>query len=273
MDTNSPPEKAVELLQDLGLKEYEAKAFIALTQIPNGTAREVSEISDVPRTRVYDAVESLQAKGLVEIQHANPKQFRAVPIDEAVSTLRDQYESRTASLRETLNQIQPINTDTEEDLPQKVWSLAGRSAITSRVTELIDGAGSEVVMFIGDENGFADPIGEAIAAACSRGVPAYVGATSEEITIGVEQSVPDATVVRSNQAWMKPPQDAEAGPVINRLLLVDERNILVSTLNEHRQAEPEYETAICGQGFDNGFVAVVRRLIATEGVSVPEEAR
>ncbi|MDY6819231.1 MAG: helix-turn-helix domain-containing protein, partial [Halobacteriales archaeon] len=53
MTRNSPNQTAVELLQQLGLKPYEAKSFVALTQLPSGTARSISEQVDVPRTRVY----------------------------------------------------------------------------------------------------------------------------------------------------------------------------------------------------------------------------
>ncbi|MFT4923715.1 MAG: sugar-specific transcriptional regulator TrmB, partial [Haloarculaceae archaeon] len=47
----SNQDEAIELLQELGLKEYEAKCFVALCRLPQGTAKDISEISDVPRTR------------------------------------------------------------------------------------------------------------------------------------------------------------------------------------------------------------------------------
>jgi sugar-specific transcriptional regulator TrmB len=95
------------LLQQLGLKEYEAKSFVALVRLPRETAKEISEISEVPRTRVYDAVRVLESKGLVEVQHSSPQRFRAVSIDEAIETLHREYEDRTESLRESLRDIDP----------------------------------------------------------------------------------------------------------------------------------------------------------------------
>ncbi|WP_342764001.1 TrmB family transcriptional regulator [Halococcus hamelinensis] len=64
-------EEVIDLLQDLGLKEYEAKCFAALTRLSSGTAKEISDTAEVPRTRVYDAVRVLESSGLVEIQHGN----------------------------------------------------------------------------------------------------------------------------------------------------------------------------------------------------------
>lgn len=255
-------------MQELGLKEYEAKAFIALTQIPNGTARDVSEISDVPRTRVYDAVESLESKGLVEIQHVNPKQFRAVSIDEAVSTLRAEYEARTASLRATLEEIQPVERGSDGDVPAEVWSLAGRSAIATRATKLIEGAQSEVVVFVGDESGFTEPMAEAINDTGASGVTVSVGAVSEEIAAAIDERLPEVTVFSSRQQWMQPPE-TDRGPVIDRLLLVDGGAVLVSTAWGNRNGNAR-ETAVFARGFDNSVVTFVRRLVSLGVVSVPD---
>ena len=87
-------EQAVEVLQQLGLKEYEARCFVGLSRLNTGTAKQLSELTEVPRTRVYDAIRVLESQGLVEIQHSSPQQFRAVSLDEATETLRDQYEDR-----------------------------------------------------------------------------------------------------------------------------------------------------------------------------------
>ena len=83
MSTDDTVDEAIEVLQQLGLKEYEAKCFVGLSRLSTGTAKQISEITDVPRTRVYDAIRVLEAQGLVEIQHSSPQQFRAVPLAEA----------------------------------------------------------------------------------------------------------------------------------------------------------------------------------------------
>ncbi|MFB6177506.1 MAG: helix-turn-helix domain-containing protein, partial [Halobaculum sp.] len=63
MDDNTNITRAVELLQQLGLKEYEAKCFVGLSRLSTGTAKQLSEITEVPRTRVYDAIRVLEAQG------------------------------------------------------------------------------------------------------------------------------------------------------------------------------------------------------------------
>ena len=102
----SDKEQAVKLLQDLGLKEYEARSFVALSRRQQGTAKDISDSSSVPRTRVYDAVRVLKAQGLVETQQSNPKRFRAVSPAEAVDVLRQHYEGKLRpSLRRSVVSI------------------------------------------------------------------------------------------------------------------------------------------------------------------------
>ncbi|UHQ97948.1 hypothetical protein HYG81_18615 [Natrinema zhouii] len=49
--------QAVRLLDDLGLTEYEARCFVALSRVQTASASEIHTLSDVPRSRVYDSVE------------------------------------------------------------------------------------------------------------------------------------------------------------------------------------------------------------------------
>jgi HTH-type transcriptional regulator, sugar sensing transcriptional regulator len=94
-----------ELLQQLGLEEIEAKYIVALSWLRKDTTKEISETSEVPYIHVYDAIRVLETKDLVEIQHSNPQQFRAVPIEEAAETLHQEYESRTDMLIEAIERF------------------------------------------------------------------------------------------------------------------------------------------------------------------------
>lgn len=120
MSTTASIAEAVEDLQQLGLKEYEAQCFIGLSRLHTGTAEQLSELTEEPRTRVYDAIRSLEAQRLVEIQHSSPQQFRVVPLKEAIETLRDQYEARVERLHDALDTIETVDiVDGDSD-----WTVA-----------------------------------------------------------------------------------------------------------------------------------------------------
>ena len=58
----SRPETAARTaLERLGLSTYEAGVFVALEKLGRGTAREIAEATDVPRSQVYGAAEHIAA--------------------------------------------------------------------------------------------------------------------------------------------------------------------------------------------------------------------
>ncbi|MFC6719417.1 TrmB family transcriptional regulator [Natrialbaceae archaeon GCM10025810] len=263
MNELSNHQRAIELLQQLGLKEYEAKCFVALSRLPKATAKEISQTSDVPRTRVYDAIRVLETKGLVEIQHSNPQQFRAVPIAEAADTLRQEYESRTETLVEVLEEMEPAAADDGEEITHEVWALSGVSAIANRTQQLIDDAEREVVLIVGREHVLTDELFEHLREAQESGSSVIIGALSERIRDRIRESLPAAEVFVSELEWLSGSQaDHESGTTISRLLLVDQNTILVSSVHESNAGELEEEKAVFGKGFDNGVVVIARRLMA-----------
>jgi sugar-specific transcriptional regulator TrmB len=269
MDDTSGTEQAIELLQGLGLKEYEAKSFVALTRLPRATAKEISEVSEVPRTRVYDAVRVLETKGLVEIQHSNPQQFRAVAIDEAVETLRDEYETRMATLRETLRGIEPAGTESE-DVTHEVWALSGTAAAANRASQLVQEAETEIVLVLGTESAFTDGLVDRLLAAQNRGVDLVIGTVAEDLRERVQEALPDAHVFVSGLEWVSGPTVSDEETEISRLLLVDRSSILVSTIRDSEGTDAPDEHAVFGRGFDNGLVTIVRRLMATGLLSIED---
>lgn len=256
-------ENAVELLQQLGLKEYESKCFVALARRDHGTAKQISETSDVPRTRVYDAIRVLESKGLVETQHSNPQRFRAVAVDEAVDILRAEYEQRVESLRESLNDLEPSEPSEDVEVTHEVWAITGEPGITTRTAKLLDSADEEIVMVIGDASVFTEQLQTLLHAAQERGVRVLVGTVTESLADEVRDALPDIEVFVSGLEWLGHSELEGDGTEISRLVLVDREAILVSSLVDDAAGDTEDETAVFGQGFDNGLVAIVRRLMAT----------
>ena len=268
MEDVSNQDQAIELLQQLGLKEYEAKSFVALARRQRGTAKDISETSEVPRTRVYDAIRVLESKGLVETQHSNPQVFRAVSIDEAVNTLQSEYAERTESLRSALSGLEPTDEGDSTEATHEVWSISGDQGITSRTRQLIEGATKELILVVGHESIFTDQLAEQLQSAQKRDVNVIIGTVNEDLQATIQDALPSVEVFVSGLDWLSrsplPDDDTE----ISRLLLADREAILVSSFTETRADGREHEQGIFGRGFDNGLVAITRRLMATGLLSV-----
>lgn len=250
---------AVEELEQLGLREYEAKCFVSLTKIRSGTARDVSNHVDVPRTRVYEAVRSLESEGLVEIQHSSPQRFRAIPIPEAVEVLEDRYRTRIESLEYALNGIRQSSDEQDPEINPEVWSLAGRDTITTRTKRLVDEANTEVLLLIGDSAVLCDGLHARLAAAQERDIDVVVATGSEALRNQIGDGLPESTVFDSQLDWLHS-KNGQNSISIGRIMLVDDTNLLASTVV--RSNGETREQAICGNGASNSLVFTLRQLLS-----------
>ena len=71
---------------DLNL--YEVKVWVALLSRGTSTAGELSGISDVPRSRTYDILESLEKKGFIIMKLGKPIKFIALKPQEVVERVK-----------------------------------------------------------------------------------------------------------------------------------------------------------------------------------------
>ena len=82
--------KILEETRKLGLSSYEAKTYLALLERESLTVSEIARISRVPRTRIYDVLESLMVEGLAVLKPGKIKRYSAAnPV-----VLQDKLENR-----------------------------------------------------------------------------------------------------------------------------------------------------------------------------------
>ncbi len=137
----------IDSLRQLGLNQYEAKAYAALCVHGSQTVGELSDKAKVPRARNYDVLMSLSEKGFVSVQEGRPVRYTALPLDEAVVTLGKQKQS---TLVDEIQKIQDISKSLSVKLKpsagpataseETVWTLKGRDAIYSRMGAMIASA-------------------------------------------------------------------------------------------------------------------------------------
>lgn len=272
MTNDDTTAEAVSLLQELGLQEYEARCFMALTQLSTGTAKDIHELSEVPRTRVYDAVRVLESQGLVEVQHSNPQQYRSVGIDEAVRTLRQKYNTRIDTLESYLERIERQEPEADDDEVQEVWSLTGHEAIESRTIDLVESAESEVALLVVDERILSETLYSALADASDRGVSIILGGQTAEITRRLEEEFPSTRVFETNLNWLHG-QSTTNAIAISRILLVDQTRLLISSYYPDSSDGDASEQAIFAGGLGNGMVVLLRRLVSSGLAAVDDPGR
>ncbi len=82
------PTDFLNKLKDFGLNSYEAKLWIALLSRGIATAGELSDIANVPRSRSYDVLESLERKGFIIMKLGKPIKYIAVAPTEVLERVK-----------------------------------------------------------------------------------------------------------------------------------------------------------------------------------------
>lgn len=83
-----------QFLKNADLSNYEINVLIELLRYSNLTARELSERSEVPTGRIYEILEHLKEKGMIEVQESRPKVYRAKPFNSAFQNLISYLDSK-----------------------------------------------------------------------------------------------------------------------------------------------------------------------------------
>ena len=96
-------ESVVKKLQKVGLTEYEAKVYLSLLRDHLNSATKLSEKSCVPRTKIYQVLESLERKGWIRIYSGIPLLFRAVDPDDVFEKIKKNYGEFLQSIQATLD--------------------------------------------------------------------------------------------------------------------------------------------------------------------------
>lgn len=244
-------EDAVESLKSLGLSEYESKVFIALQRLGVGTARDVYRLTDVPRSQVYGAAETLEERGLVEIQQSKPMEYRPVTLKEARERLQERFERKQSLAFDYLERAREESPRDEEER-EDFWTVKGRDTIDSRIEELLDEA-EERVIFISTHEGLVNRSIEDRLVELAEKMDVYVMSRDESLL----QRFEDSEGVTCINTPEKTVREDEGG----RFVMVDSDTVLLTVLGDEEEAIDDTETAVWSS--ETSFAKVLVQI--TEG--------
>ncbi|MFW5955781.1 MAG: TrmB family transcriptional regulator [Halorhabdus sp.] len=249
-------EEAVELLQTFDFTEYEARCFVGLARIRQGTAKDVSGVADVPRARVYDCMESLQDDGLVDVQKGTPREFRAADLDEALSLVNREV---TAVLDRLGTLLPRLQAPEAEEAAGDVWVMEGDAEVSERMVGLLEAADEEILLAAAVEELLTEELLASLAAATDRGVEVVVGSPAASIRERIRQAVPAAGVLETWTWWESHPIQPGA---VSAILMVDGTRLLVSADIETSLPGVRKHRAVWTDGDSAPLVGMMRPLLA-----------
>ncbi|WP_394739589.1 TrmB family transcriptional regulator [Natronococcus roseus] len=236
--------EAIDAFERLGLTSYEAKVFIALHRLGSGTARDVASVTDVPRSQVYSVAESLEDRGLLEVQQSSPIRYRPVSIDEAEETLQNRFERERERAFEFVDSVKQESTT--EETQEDIWTVRSRDRVDDRVVDLLSQADEEIV--------FGTRLTELVTPEIERTLEDRAADAVSITVISRNGTVRDRLGAIDGVVTAIPPAHRDDDQRSGRIVIADEDSILLSVVDDDGS-----ETAIWSAG--SLFASVLIQLI------------
>jgi len=143
----SVSEDARKTLRDIGLTSYETRAYLALIESGVMTASQVSERSDVPYSKIYETLNSLQRKGWIETKKERPTRYYPKAPSEAFQATRLRLEENIGLWNQAvIEELQPLYERREFREKPDVWILRGEASVLAKLQEMVGGAKKELMV-------------------------------------------------------------------------------------------------------------------------------
>lgn len=138
----------VESLVDIGLTEYEAKAYVALLKLGPASGYQVAKESGVPRSTIYEILAKLMTRGAVLTQSfAEQTRYAPVAPEQFLGRLQHEFSGHVEALRAGLKDL------TKTAAPMgSTWNLTGRKNLFAQARLMIEQAQEEVALLVGDDD-------------------------------------------------------------------------------------------------------------------------
>ncbi len=227
---------------DLNL--YEVKVWAALLSRGVSTAGELSTISDVPRSRTYDILESLEKRGFIIMRLGKPIKFVALKPEEVVERVKRNLVKEAEEKSKRLEKLK------QEDILQELselhkegvkfvepsdfsGSLKGRQNVYNHLDMLIREA-EKTVTIVTTASGInrkMENLMPSIEKAVKRGVKVKIAAPINEMNKKIAKELSKVAEVR------------ELSKLRARFAIIDSQELMFMVLDDEK-VHPNYDVAI-----------------------------
>jgi sugar-specific transcriptional regulator TrmB len=227
-----------------GLNLYEAKVWTALISRGVSTAGELSNIGNVPRSRTYDILESLEKKGFVVMKLGKPIKFIALKPEEVVERVKRNTVVEAQERSKRLDNIK--NDDVLQELgtlyttgvkyiePHELsGAVRGRNNIYNHLDMIVRNSSKKITMVTSEDglNRKFEALKTAFEKARKKGVKIRVAAPITKNNIKVAKELSKFAEIRS------------ADSVSSRFAISDAKEVLFMILNDE-EVHHSYDVGI-----------------------------
>ena len=140
-------DKSRKAMESLGLTSYEIKVYLSLLEQGSMTASDISKISGVPYSKIYEVLNSLDNKVWLESDSSRPQKFYPKSPSTALEAIRLQKEIEIKNNEEIIkNELIPIYEKSGIREKPEIWVVRGFYNIAGKVNEIIQNSQRELLI-------------------------------------------------------------------------------------------------------------------------------
>ncbi len=233
-----------KIRRDFGLNLYEARIWVALLSRGVSTAGELSDIGNVPRSRAYDVLESLEKKGFIVLKLGKPIKYLAVDPKEVVDRVKKIVKKDAEEQVQKLDKIKETDVLEELEILHKQGvsliesaelsgSIKGRQNIYSQLELMLKGAEKKVTIMT-TSKGFVrklNSLKSELERLSKKGVKIKIAA---QITPEIASEV---------REFMKIAEVRATKDIIARFFIVDGRDLMFMVMDDE-SIHPSYDVGV-----------------------------
>jgi len=227
---------------DLNL--YEVKVWTALLSRGTSTAGELSNISDVPRSRTYDILESLEKKGFIIMKLGKPIKFVALKPNEVVERVKKNLVKNAKEKTERLERLSGDEVLEELNLlftkgikfvePSDLsGSLRGRQNLYNHLDMMVRDAEKTITIVTTSEgiNRKLEALMPSLEKCKKRGVKIRIAAPINKNNINVAKELKKVAEVRNMEK------------IVARFMIIDSNQLMFMLLDDEK-FHPNYDVGV-----------------------------
>lgn len=136
-------EDSLNLLQSLGFSSYEAKAYTGILRSQPVGAYELAKRSGVPSSKIYETLNKLLKRDIVQFAADDPDQnptYIALPAEDLINRLNQEVSQKTQALLPMLQNLADKHT------PDFIWPIQDSEQLKDRARGIIQSAQKSLLL-------------------------------------------------------------------------------------------------------------------------------
>lgn len=127
-------DEIISKLKDLGLNEYQSKVYLAMLKKHPATGYEISKLANIPQSRTYDTLKSLEGMHIAVSTGTNPVTYTPIKPKELTKRYKRKFNSTIDYLEKKLPDIK-VDKYTEP-----ILTISGKNKVSEKLIEIINNA-------------------------------------------------------------------------------------------------------------------------------------